>query len=465
MQETCTSKMVTLFEQMFNPQACYQLARKHQFIQRSSSKIHGHELIKTLILPSQGLSEDSLNGLCYRLREFNPDLDISASALAQRINKQSAVLLIKACFGKILDLTRNQLEKQYPYVKGILSFFKNIYGEDSTVFEVSKFLQKQFPGTKRGGREGKLSCKAQMKIDLIHNFTRGVIEHAAIYEGKRPDQSLTEKIFEVACKGDLILRDLGYFKLKSFKKLSEIGGYFITRLPSHIKIYLNFEDKVPLDLPRYLDKHYKYSSEIDLKVLVGDERLPVRLIAYRVPKDVLNERLRKANKGAKEMGRVLSRSKLDRMKFSIFITNIPEEWVSAEFIGTVYRLRWEMELIFKHWKHLLHIDILEGISIYRTEVLIWSRLCTTVLVAYVSAIFMNLANSYCQGELSPVKLIEYLMRNGKLCEAVKLNRIEEFEQEMLLDLGRRLMKNRRSRKTMRERIIDLEPYYELGNCS
>src|SRR5438552_12239229 len=99
-----TSSILTICDDIFNPESYHQLARSSEFVQRSSSKIHGHEFVKTLVLPSNGLSEDSLNGLCERMREFNPQADISASALAQRINTDAAVRFMKSCFEKILKL-------------------------------------------------------------------------------------------------------------------------------------------------------------------------------------------------------------------------------------------------------------------------------------------------------------------------------------------------------------------------
>src|SRR2546421_9249885 len=94
----CTEKMLSLCDTFYNEKICYDLSRKHKFNQRSSSKLNGHELIKVLTLPCEGVSEDSLHGLCIRLKEFNPNADISASALAQRINTNAAVEMMKECF-------------------------------------------------------------------------------------------------------------------------------------------------------------------------------------------------------------------------------------------------------------------------------------------------------------------------------------------------------------------------------
>lgn len=459
MQE-CTNGMIPIFEQIFNPEVCYKLAKKHRFIQRSSSLLQGHEFVKALVIPSYDLAQESLNGLCERLKEFNPEADISASGLAQRLNTQAAVSLLKGCVEILLNESRAELRRQYSCMEDALSHFTNIYLEDSTVFEINEHLYKVFSGTKRGGKKGGVSCKAQVKIDLIHNFATGTIIEAALYEGKRPDQALAGKILNIVKAGDLVIRDLGYFKIEVFKKIAEAGGYFLTRLPSHLKVYLNEEDKEVVDLGIHLDRAYSTLSAIEIKAWIGNERLPVRLIAYRVPQNVCNERKRKAHKAAKEMGRQLSKAKLSLLKFSLFITNIPEEWLSVKAIGTIYRLRWEIELIFKTWKSILKIDILQGLCPYRVETLIWARICAAILIAKMTSTFMNLANKYCDGELSPVKLLKYLLGMDRLFQAIKLNKIEELYKTTCQDLRRRLLKDRRCRTTMREKAANLEAYYE-----
>lgn len=454
-----TATILSIFDEIYNHEICHQLARSSGFIQRSTSKINGHEFLKVLTLPSNGLSEDSLNGLCERMSVFNPQANISASALIQRINTKSAVRFIKACFERILNLTRVNLEKQYHSLEGPLKHFKNIYIQDSTIFEINKKLAKFFPGTKRGGKKDGSSCKSQMKIDLVHNFSTGMIADVQLYEGKRPDQALSGKIEGLVTEGDLIIRDLGYFKTDSLESLDKAQVCFLSRFPSHIKVYLNPNDKKPIDLATYLNMHFKNTATIDLKVWITDKRLEVRLVAYRVPKNIVAERKRKAHKNSKERGRALSKEKLALLEFSLFVTNIPVDIVSVEVIGTIYRLRWEIELIFKTWKSHLKIDVLEGICLHRILCLIWSRLCMVILVAYVTANFMNLANKLSKGELSQAKLISYLLRSSVLCRAVETQTLEDLENKMIQNISRRFMKDSRCRKTMREAIDQFEPYY------
>ncbi len=455
-----TPAILSICEDIFNSEMCHQLARSSGFIQRSSSKIKGHEFVKALVLPSYGLSEESLSGLCDRMREFNFQADISSSALAQRINTKAAVRFMRECFERTLKCVREKLEKQYCALEGTLKTFNNVYIQDSTVFEINKKLARFFPGTNRGKRQNESSLKSQMKIDLIHNFTTGQIAELQIYEGKLPDQALTGKIEKIIEANDLFLRDLGYFKIQSLKNIDESKAYFLTRFPAHVKVYLNPDDKDPIDLATYLSKHFKEFSAIDLNVWISEERLQVRLIAYRVPKDISADRRRKAHKEAKGRGRTLSKEKLAQMDFSLFVTNIPANILSVKVIGTVYRLRWEIELIFKTWKSQLKIDVLQGVCLQRILCLIWGRLCMVILIAHITAGFLNLAKRLIEAELSQIKLVNYLIRNGSLCKAVQSQTLQNLEMKIILDLPRRLIKDKRSRKTMRQQTIESRSYYE-----
>jgi hypothetical protein len=448
--------MLSFSTELFNPEFCNRLAKKHRFIQRASSKIQGHEFVQTLVLSADGFP-NSLNSFCLRMSQINPGSEMSASALSQRINTAAAVNFMKACMEKALSLSRTKIIKQYDCLEGALSQFKNVYIQDSTIFELNKRLHKIFTGTKRGGKKGGSSCKAQVKIDLIHNYTKGLIQEVYLCEGKRPDQALTSRILSIIHKNELVIRDLGYFKLQTLKAISEIAAYFLSRLPSHLKIYLNSDDTNPVTLSEYFNRNYRYQSIIEMNVWIGEERIPSRLVAYRAPKEVVNERRRKAHKKAREMGRTLSKAKLDLLSFSLFVTNIPQEKLEAKMIGTIYRLRWEIELIFKQWKSLLHVDVLKGTNRYRVQCLILSRLCLAIVVASLMSNFMNIAKKIFDRELSPTKFILYLLRN--LFKAITEG---GFGKTMMKDL-KRLLKDKRTRPTMREMVTESWGYYEYVN--
>ena len=79
-------------------------------------------------------------------------------------------------------------------------------------------------------------------------------------------------------------------------------------------------------------------------------KVPVRVLYYRLPPDVVQERRRKARKEAKERGKTCSQHTLDWLDWVFFITNAPESLLHLDQVATVYRLRWQIEILFKVWK-------------------------------------------------------------------------------------------------------------------
>lgn len=447
--------MVTVIEQILNEKDCYELARKENFIQRSSSKLKGHEFIKALIIPSAGSSVDSLDGLAQRIKKYNSEADLTAQAICDRINTQASVGFLREVFLKILQFSRTGIVNKYPYLAELHKKVNNILLEDSTICTLNAVHQKKYEGTNKNVE----SSQSQVKIDLIHNFTTGTIIDVEVCSGKQPDQGLSKRILKYIKTGDLVIRDLGYFVLKVLKGIADALAYFLTRVSPNIKVFLNRDDIEPIDLGKYLHTHYRNESVIELDVFLGDFKLQTRLVLYRVPEEVKNQRLRDANKRAKGNGRTLSKAKKTLISFTVFATNLPKDLLSAAQVGTVYRLRWEIELIFKQWKSQLKIDHLEGINPNRIDSLIWSRLCTVVLMAMICSVF--LAIGHAQGvELSPVKLINYFLRDNALGNAVRNHDLRRFMDEVTTDLRRRVSKNKRQLKTMRERFFESENYYE-----
>lgn len=453
-----SSAIVQFLDEKFNEKKCYELCLKHNFIKRSSSKLKGYEFINTMIIPSEGLSTDSLKGLCKRMLHFNPEAHLSAQALCKRINDVSSGVLMQAIFKEILLQAHERITKFSKEAIDGLSGFYRVLVEDSTVAQLNDKLEERYTGTNRGGK----GVKAQIKIDVIHDLKSGSTIDARLFRGNEPDQGLACRIQSFLKGGELVIRDLGYFVIKSFKAIADMGSYFLSRVKANTNFYLNREDESPLDLGQYLKKNiYLDSKFIEIKGYAGSDKVAARLIIYGQPEEITNKRLRDAIKNIRNQGFTLSESKKLALSYSIFVTNAPEELLSAGMVGTVYRLRWEIELVFKRWKSQLEIDHLAGIKEERIDCLIWSRLCTIVIIELITGYYKQVIKKTFNVELSEVKLIQYLMRNDVFLTAVLRNQLEIFFEDMEKDIQRMLLKDSRTRKTMRERISHKENYYGL----
>lgn len=270
-----------------------------------------------------------------------------------------------------------------------------------------------------------------------------------LHEGKKPDQALSGRIVDLVQPNDLVLRDLGYFCLAVFFQIAAKQAFFLSRLIPNIKVYPQGEkSEEPLDLSAYLQqKKYRDCSVIEFQALLGKEdRLPVRVIAYRLPQRLVNERRRKARAVAKKKNYTPSPKRLNLLAFSLYITNVDSSVWSAEVIGTLYRLRWQIELTFKRWKSLLRIDFCKGSNPHRISTLIYARLIAIVLLHDFYALAASYADAFLHRELSPYPLYQWLTRHHRLSLALRLHQLSDLWRRFTL-IALSLCKQKRTRRT------------------
>ena len=198
-----------------------------------------------------------------------------------------------------------------------------------------------FPG---GGNQHGHDC-ADLKIQWICDLKNSAVEHVSLSGFTRNDQTAAPDILEVARPGDLVLRDLGYFVASLLGRFAAQGIFFLTR-HLHCADFHDPQTGQPFDLPARL----RISPVLDFQLLLGTERVPVRLVALPVPEEVANLRRHraKASPGA-AFARPQARSIcLDGLES--VVTNVPVSIWPPKALAAVYRLRWRIEIIFKTWK-------------------------------------------------------------------------------------------------------------------
>src|SRR5262249_12251415 len=125
--------------------------------------------------------------------------------------------------------------------------------------------------------------------------------------------------------------------------------YFISRLQSQTALYSLSAPGQRLDLLAHLRQVQHDYGEIELR-LGRLARLPVRLVYARLPQAVAQERRRKARRAAAKHGQQPSERSLALLDWSLFISNVPQQWLDTQHVALVYRVRWQIELLFKLWK-------------------------------------------------------------------------------------------------------------------
>jgi hypothetical protein len=209
-----------------------------------------------------------------------------------------------------------------------------------------------------------------------------------------------------------------------------------------------------LDLVAYFQKHYPDDEVIDLPVYLGQTCVSCRLLAYRLPEKVVEERRRKALEEARKKGRTLTPDYLNWLAFGLYITNVAQEVLSAKVVRIVYGLRWQVELMFKNWKSLLNIHILKGTRPERIKCILYGRLITITMMTLIASYASWYAEDYLQRELSIPKLIHWLKRKGRFTNALHVGTLEALFNDLRRALPKVLCKQKRKRRTSRQLLED-----------
>ena len=129
------------------------------------------------------------------------------------------------------------------------------------------------------------------------------------------------------------------------------------------------------------------AAAVDVWVEVGAEaRLPVRLLAERVPEGVARKRQERLRRQASKKGRPVSAEGLELCRWNVLISNLPEPLLSLREAQVLRRLRWQVELVFKVWKSEGRLDESRGQKPYRVLCEVLAKLLGQVVQHWASLV-------------------------------------------------------------------------------
>jgi hypothetical protein len=226
--------------------------------------------------------------------------------------------------------------------EGWLAPFPRVLLHDSTSQGLPDHLATLFVGARNG--RSKAKAKATLKIQCVADLLQGSILQLSLSGFTRNDQAAAADILALVRPGDLILRDLGYFSLTVLARLQASAAFFLTRWRRDLSLR---DARTGRELN--LAHHLRQEGRFDRVVLVGEQRVAMRLVALAVPPEVANLR---RHRSRTNRDRRLNPDQQSRflMGWNIFLTNVKRSVWPASVLAKVYRLRWRVEIIFKAWK-------------------------------------------------------------------------------------------------------------------
>ena len=293
---------------------------------------------------SSGASK-SLSQLSIEARSEH-DIGVTKQAIDKKFNEHT-LSFIKKLIEKQLSV-----ELDLNIDAGWLSSFNRVPIKDGTRFHLPEEYKDYLPGS--GGSGSKAGACIQFEFDL----KSGQIEVMDLTASNRPDVKDAQESMDNVKKGDLIIRDLGYYAFKSLINIIKREAFFISRLGAKTNV---FEMKTgvleKLEFKAVYNQMKKGNlSRIYKDVFIGyEEKIPVRLAIELMPDDVYEERMRKIKKLHKKKGYQTSEEYTFLARFNLFITNVTKEVLPDEVISSLYRMRWQVELIFKIWKSVFGV--------------------------------------------------------------------------------------------------------------
>jgi hypothetical protein len=379
------------FAQVFSEENLNSLARECNFIKRGR-KITASSFVKTLVFNEEDHEHLSLLDLKCDLYE-HADYHISQEAIHKRFTPES-VSFLKDIFSQLLS--RQLTFTNNPTLKN--SFFSSLCIKDSTKFKLPVSYHASYPSYGSFNKTSSL-MNFQYEFDL---FT-GNWNSLELTKATRNDQTESKETIKNIKQGSLNIRDLGYITPTYLMEVDKNDAYYINRLPK-IGVYQSTKDGYkPIDW-KALDKKIKKMklTHLELEVFLGKkEKIKTRLILAPVSESVAKERIRKARQsGRRSKGYQLSKDYKIKAHYNIFISNVPQKILSIKQVMEAYKLRWQIELVFKTWKSTLNIHKVKSMKKERMECqliakLIWILLNTKLFQMANSVLKTSAPNMVC----------------------------------------------------------------------
>jgi hypothetical protein len=258
------------------------------------------------------------------LRTFNAQTGLRTQykAFYNRLAQPAFPRFMQKIYQDILrNLSVNILR---PAADGKLAHFKDVVVQDGSSFAVHDALARTF-----GGRFTTIRPAAVELHAFLSVFHDQVIDVAVA-----PDKEAERQFLPPAdtLTGKLLLADRGYQSLDYWAAVQAAGGFFLMRGTTDLNPRIRTARGRRGALPRFAGRRLQ-----DVIHALPRHRLDLDVEWDRPGGQTLRLRL------------VLIWTRPERT-YTILVTNVSRGILTARHVTELYRLRWQIELVFKEWK-------------------------------------------------------------------------------------------------------------------
>jgi hypothetical protein len=157
-------------------------------------------------------------------------------------------------------------------------------------------------------------------------------------------------------------------------------------------------------------------AQVQLWVDTPQGRFRLRLIARAIPPEKAEKIRQNLRAEAKHKKRAIDERSLLAAGFVMVVSNLPDTAWSASDILALYRLRWQIELVFKRLKSLLHFDHLRAKDPRLAQVYLLSKVLIALLLGQAQWRF---ALATADAFVDPERPVSHWRLNQLLLEAFR----------------------------------------------
>ena len=418
------------FTQLLRPERCQQLAKQFGWCKRQG-KISSFEFLFSVVFGQSSALALTLNAQATSLSE-----PVTRQAIDQRYTPE-AVAYFKAAFEQTLAGTL-AWNLNSPLAQRLGAHFAAVRLFDSTQCACSDALANLFPACGGGG------AAAGLKVLLSYEYGNSQWRPLALLPGKRSDQGLADLVAQHVALEEIGLFDMGFYKAGALRSIDQRGGYFLIPWPRSVSVYQSTAPGPPqaLDLAGELKTTSDSCREWpQVELGQGPEAKlgPVRLIAYRLSPESAGRRRAHLREKCRTKGRQPTAQALELAGWLLLLTNAPASKLPTQSVSYLYRVRWQIELVFKQCKSVLRLEVLPSTNPYRVQCEVWAHLLATLL----GFVWHQHTNGAClqshQREISFSKLAKQLQQQGQLLASTLFENRAGLES-LLRKIWRKILK-------------------------
>lgn len=351
-----TGTMVKALQSLLSYDELHQLACDTGAHKRQR-KLHPLMLLEGLLVTS-GDGEGRLAGALDYIR-WAYDIEVNRSAIYKRVTKEFSAFAQAVC-QRVLE---RRIAAEHPEMKGRLAAFRDLWAYDSTTVRLRAGLAEVFSSgarvKDRAGVKlhGAVSLRSAALVQMKLTPER-VADITAIDLGRQLDDVL-------------VLLDRGYAAHRLFASIDEGGGAYVTRLklssnPTVTAVRrgkprngsakgMSFDDALEAGLIKLGEV-----SDLDVQLRIGNQQThPARVVG--VPR-VLDD-------GSEQTW--------------WYLTNLDRKTFPPETLADLYRMRWEVELLWKQLKSRFRLADIDSLTKHNVEMLMHVSVLAYALTAGV----------------------------------------------------------------------------------